>query len=193
MKFRNILIALVVSLVAAWLSAQVLPMPVAAALAFIIAAAELIGSAKNGAGGGLRAVLALDLVLLAWPLAALALRYAGVADRPTRIALSAAVAAAAGLAATRHGSGMDSRRLWSILAALAIPMYAMAHTIALPAIDPPAMAASCLAAGVAILVARAGNVWPREHRALMLYAAGAAGVAGLLCALPMLGRVLDFV
>ena len=77
---------------------------------------------------------------------------------------------------------MDSRRLWSIVAALAIPAYAMAHTIVLPAIDPPAMASACLAAGVAIIVARAGNVWPKEHRELMFWAAGAAGVAGLVCA-----------
>lgn len=181
MKILNVVLALLVGLVAAWLFVQVLPTPAAVALAIVIALIELIGSLKNGAGAGLRAVLALDLVLLAWPLTALVLLYAGVADRPTRVALAAAVAAAAGLAATRHGSGMDSRRLWSIVAALAIPAYAMAHTIILPYIDPPAMAAACLAAGVAILVARAGNVWPREHREVMLWAAGAAGVAGLVC------------
>ena len=182
MKILNVVLALLVGLVAAWLFMQVLPVPAAVALAIVIALIELAGSLKSGAGAGLRAVLALDLVLLAWPLTAWVLLYAGVADRPTRIALAAAVAAAAGLAATRHGSGMDSRRLWSIVAALAIPMYAMAHTIILPVLDPPAMASACLAAGVAILVARAGNVWPKEHRDLMLYAAGAAGVAGLVCA-----------
>ena len=182
MKILNIILALLVGLVAAWLFIQVLPVPAAVALAIIIAVIELAGSMKNGAGTGLRAILALDLVLLAWPLTALVLTYAGVADRPTRIALAAAAAAAAGLAATRHGSGMDSRRLWSLVAALAIPMYAIAHTIILPVLDPPAMASACLAAGVAILVARAGNVWPKEHRDLMLYAAGAAGVAGLVCA-----------
>ena len=183
MKILNIVLALLVGLVAAWLFMQVLPTPAAVTLAIVIAAVELIGSMKNGAGTGLRAVLTLDLVLLAWPLTSLALMYAGVSDRPTRIALAAAVSAAAGLAATRHGSGMDSRRLWSIVAALAIPMYAMLHTIVLPAIDPPAMASACLAAGVAILVARAGNVWPREHRDLMFWAAGAVGVAGLVCGL----------
>ena len=183
MKILNFILALIVGLVAAWLFVQVLPTPAAVALAIIIAVIELFGSMKNGAGTGLRAVLALDLVLLAWPLTALALVYAGVADRPTRIALAAAAAAAAGLAATRHGSGMDSRRLWSIVAALAIPGYAMLHTIILPVLDPPAMASACLAAGVAIIVARAGNVWPREHRDLMLWAAGAAGVAGLVCAM----------
>lgn len=186
MKILNFILAVLVGLVAAWLFVQVLPTPAAVALAIIIAIIEFAGSLKNGAGAGLRAVLALDLVLLAWPLTSLALLYAGVSDRPTRIALASAAAAAAGLAATRHGSGMDSRRLWSIVAALAIPMYAMAHTIVLPVLDPPALASACLAAGIAILVARAGNVWPREHRDLMLYAAGAAGVAGLLCALPML-------
>lgn len=186
MKILNFILAAVIGLVAAWLFMQVLPEPAAVILAIVIAIIEFAGSLKNGAGAGLRAVLALDLVLLAWPLTAWALTYAGVADRPTRVALAAAVAAAAGLAATRHGSGMDSRRLWSIVAALAIPTYAMARTIILPVLDPPAMASASLAAGVAILVARAGNVWPREHRDLMLYAAGAAGVAGLLCALPML-------
>ncbi len=182
MKILNIVLALIVGLVAAWLFMQVLPEPAAVILAIVIAIIEFAGSLKNGAGAGLRAVLALDLVLLAWPLTALVLVYAGIADWPTRIALAAAAAAAAGLAATRHGSGMDSRRLWSLVAALAIPAYAMAHTIVLPYIDPLAMASACLAAGIAILVARAGNVWPREHRDLMLWAAGAAGVAGLVCA-----------
>ena len=186
MKILNLVLALLVGLVAAWLFIQVLPVPAAVALAIIIAVIELFGSMKNGAGAGLRAVLALDLVLLAWPLTAWVLLYAGVTDRPTRIALAAAAAAAAGLAATRHGSGMDSRRLWSIVAALAIPTYAMLHTIILYSLDPPAMASASLAAGVAILVARAGNVWPAEHRNLMVWAAGAAGVAGLACALPML-------
>ena len=186
MKILNFILAAVIGLVAAWLFVQVLPVPAAVTLAILIAFIELIGSLKNGAGAGLRAVLTLDLVLLAWPLTAWVLLYAGVADRPTRVALAAAVAAAAGLAATRHGSGMDSRRLWSLVAALAIPTYAMAHTIILPIIDPPAMASACLAAGVAILVARAGNVWPKEHRGLMLWAASAAGVAGLACALPWL-------
>ena len=186
MKILNFIFALLVGLIAAWLFVQVLPTPAAVSLAIVIAVIELFGSLKNGAGTGLRAVLALDLVLLAWPLTALALVYAGVADRPTRVALAAAVAAAAGLAATRHGSGMDSRRLWSIVAALAIPTYAMLHTIVLPVLDPAAMASACLAAGVAIIVARAGNVWPAEHRNLMVWAAGAAGVAGLVCALPLL-------
>ena len=186
MKILNVVLAAAVGLVAAWLFIQVLPTPAAVILAIVIAVIELFGSMKNGAGAGLRAVLALDLVLLAWPLTAWVLLYAGVTDRSTRIALAAAAAAAAGLAATRHGSGMDSRRLWSIVAALAIPTYAMAHTIILPVLDPAAMASACLAAGVAILVARAGNVWPAEHRNLMVWAAGAAGVAGLACALPML-------
>ena len=183
MKILNVVLALLVGLVAAWLFIQVLPVPAAVTLAILIAFIELIGSLKNGAGAGLRAVLTLDAVLLAWPLTALVLLYAGVADRPTRVALAAAFAAAAGLAATRHGSGMDSRRLWSLVAALAIPGYAMLHTIILPVLDPAAMAAACLAAGIAIIVARAGNVWPREHRDLMLWAAGAAGVAGLVCAM----------
>ena len=183
MKILNVVLSLITGLVAAWLFMQVLPAPAAVILAVAVAVIELAGSLKNGAGAGLRAVLALDLVLLAWPLTALVLVYAGIADWPTRVALAAAVAAAAGLAATRHGSGMDSRRLWSIVAALAIPTYAMLHTIVLPVLDPAAMASACLAAGVAIIVARAGNVWPKEHRELMLWAAGAAGVAGLVCAM----------
>ena len=186
MKIGNIILALITCAIFGLLFEQVLPVAPSWILAVAVALIELWGSGKHGAGTGLRAVLTLDAVLLAWPLTALALTYAGVADRPTRIALAAAVAAAAGLAATRHGSGMDSRRLWSLVAALAIPMYAMLHTIILPVLDPPAMASASLAAGVAILVARAGNVWPREHRELMLWAAGAAGVAGLACALPML-------
>ena len=65
MKILNVVLALIVGLVAAWLFIQVLPTPAAVALAIIIAVIELFGSLKNGAGAGLRAVLTLDLVLLA--------------------------------------------------------------------------------------------------------------------------------
>lgn len=169
-----------------WLFAAVLPAPAAWILAGVVAAIELIGAAKNGTGSGLRALIKLNLTLLAWPAAALLMQYAGVvADRPARIALAAAVASAAGIAASRHGSGADSQRLWSVIAAVSIPLYAVLHTIALHTLDPLALSASCLAAGVAVLVARGALVWPDDHRAWMLVGAAVAGAAAALCAVPL--------
>lgn len=170
--------------VAGWLLLQVLPVPAAWALAAVLAGIELVGG-RGSSGAGLRAVARLDATLLAWPAAALLLTYAGVADRDARIALAAAVAAAAGVAAARHGSGADSNRLWSVVAAVAIPAYAMLHTISLPVLDPLALTGSCLAAAVAVLVARSAIVWPPHQRAALAVGAAVAGAAALLCAVPL--------
>ncbi|MHB1537484.1 MAG: hypothetical protein ACYCYN_03095 [Solirubrobacteraceae bacterium] len=170
--------------VAGWLLLQVLPVPAAWALAGVLAAIELVGG-RGSSGAGLRAVLRLDATLLAWPLAALLLTYADVADRDARIALAAAVAAAAGVAAARHGSGADSNRLWSVVAAVCIPLYAMLRTISLPVLDPLALAGSCLAAAVAVLVARSAIVWPPLQRAALLAGAAACGAAAAICAVPL--------
>ena len=163
---------------AGWLLLQVLPVPAAWALAAAVAGIEIFGS---GSGSGLRSILTLDATLLAWPVAALALSLAGVADRDARIAFAAAVAAAVGVAASRHGSGGDSSRLWSVIAAVGIPLYALMHTIAAPVIDPLTMAGACLAAGVAALVARSAVIWPPAQRAALAAGAAACGVAGVIC------------
>jgi len=181
----KLILAILTFALAGWLLLQVLPVPAAWALAAVIAGIELVGG-RGSSGAGLRAVLSLDATLLAWPLAALALAYAGIADRDARIALAAAVAAAAGIAAARHGSGADSNRLLSVGAACLIPLYALAHTIALPTLDPLALAGSCLAAAVAVLVVRGALVWPRDHQQLLLIGAAACGAAAALCAIPLL-------
>ena len=167
---------------AGWLLLQVLPVPAAWALAAAVAGIELFGS---GSGSGLRSILTLDATLLAWPVAALVLAFAGVADRDARISIAAAAAAAVGVAASRHGSGGDSSRLWSVVAACAIPLYAMAHVIAAPVLDPLAMAGSCAAAAVAALVARSAIVWPPAQRRMLLAGVAAATAGAVLCALPL--------
>jgi len=181
----TILVTVLIYFAAAWLFAAVLPAPAAWSFAVVVAAIEFIGASKNGIGSGLRALIKLDLTLLAWPAAALALQFASVADRPARIALAAAVASAAGIAASRHGSGADSQRLWSVVAAVAIPLYALLHTIALPVLDPLALTAACIAAGIAVLVARSALVWPDDHRAWLAIGAAACGAAAAICAVPL--------
>lgn len=182
--FIKLILAFLTFAVAGWLLLQVLPVPAAWALAAVLTGIELIGG-RGSSGAGLRAVLRLDATLLTWPLAALLLTYAGIADRDARIALAAAVAAAAGVAAARHGSGADSNRLWSVVAACLIPLYAMLHTIAAPVLDPLALAGSCLAACVAVLVARSAIVWPPRQRAALLAGAAVAGAAAAICAIPL--------
>ena len=178
----RIALALATGAIAGWLLLQVMPASAAWILAAIVAAVELFGS---GSGSGLRSVLTLDATLLAWPLAALVLSFAGVADRDARIALASAVAAAVGVAASRHGSGGDSARLWSVVAACLIPLYALMHAIAAPVLDPLALGGSCLAAAIAALVARSAVIWPPMQRRALFAGAAACGVAGLICALPM--------
>ena len=178
----KILLAIATFAAAGFLLLQVLPVPAAWILAAVVAAIEIFG---GGSGAGLRSVLQLDATVLAWPLAALVLSFAGVADRDARIALASAVAAAVGVAASRHGSGGDSNRLWSVIAACAIPFYALMHVIAAPVLDPLAMAGSCAAAAVAALVARSAVVWPPAQRRALAAGAAVAGVAGIVCAAAM--------
>lgn len=178
----KILVAFATFAAAGFLLLQVLPAPAAWILAAVVAGIEIFGS---GSGSGLRSILQLDATLLAWPAAALALAYAGVQDRDARISIAAAAAAAVGVAASRHGSGADSSRLWSVVAAVSIPLYAMAHTIAAPTLDPLAMTGSCAAAVVAALVARSAIVWPPAQRRMLLAGVAAATAGAVLCALPL--------
>lgn len=178
----KILLAVATFAGAGWLLLQVLPVEAAWALATAIAAIELFGSRS---GSGLRSVLQLDATLIAWPLSALVLVFAGVSDRDARIALASAVASAVGVAASRHGSGAESSRLWSVVAACLIPLYALMHTIAAPRLDPLALGGSCLAAAIAALVARSAVIWPPMQRRALFAGAAACGVAGIICALPL--------
>lgn len=178
----KIILAFATFAIVGFLLLQVLPAPAAWILAAVVAVIELFGS---NSGAGLKSILTLDATIIAWPVVALALAFAGLADRDARISIAAAVAAAVGVAASRHGSGADSSRLWSVLAACLIPAYAMAHTIAQPVLDPPAMVGSCIAAGVAVLVARSAIVWPPHQRLALAVGAAACGAAAVLCAIPL--------
>lgn len=172
-----------------WLFAQIQPTPVAAIIAALLAAAELFEPmivGRSGAGGGLRLFVRLGATLLAWPAFALALEFAGMADRPLRIAVAAACASAAGVLAAGHGSGKDTVRLWAVIAACAVPLDALLQALLVQPIDHLAIAAGAGAVAVAALVARQSIVWPNDHSRLLLACSGACGIAGLLVALPAL-------
>jgi len=158
-------------------------------IAGLLALAELFEPAiagRSGAGGGLRLFARLGATLISWPLFAIALQFAGMADRPLRIAIAAAAASAAGVLAAGHGSGRDTVRLWAVIAACAVPLDALAQALLAQPLDHLAIAAGAGAVAVSLLVARQSIVWPQEHSKLLLLCAGACGCAGLLSALPAL-------
>ena len=172
-----------------WLFAQIQPTPVAAAIAALLALAELFEPAiagRSGAGGGLRLFVRLGATLISWPAFALLLQFAGMADRPLRIASAAAAASAAGVLAAGHGSGRDTVRLWAVIAACVVPLDALLQALMASPIDHLALAAGAGAVAVAALVARQSIVWPQEHARLLLLCAGACACAGALVALPAL-------
>ena len=172
-----------------WYFAAVQPNPGALLFGIGIALAELFEPAiagRAGAGGGLRLFVRLGATLLAWPAFALALEYAGMADRPLRITVAAAAASAAGVLAAGHGSGRDTVRLWAVIAAAAVPLDALLQALMSQPLDHLAIAAGAGAVAVSALAARQSIVWPHEHSRLLLACAGACGIAGLLVALPTL-------
>lgn len=165
---------------------HVLPEPAASAVAIVLALAELFApvvirtGTNSGMGGGVRLFMRLGATLITWPLAAWGLSAAGLADRPARIGIAAAIASAVGVMAAGHGSGRDSVRLWSVAAAAAVPVYALAHALVAVPVDPLAVACGCGAVVVALLVARHANGWPIHHERVLALAAGAALLAGVL-------------
>lgn len=172
-----------------WLFAQVQPAAIAAAIAALLALAELFEPAiagRSGAGGGLRLFVRLGGTLISWPAFALALEFAGMADRPLRITIAAAAASGAGVLAAGHGSGRDTVRLWAVIAAAAVPLDALLQALMSQPLDHLAIAAGAGAVAVAALVARQSIVWPQEHSRLLLACAGACACAGALVALPAL-------
>ncbi|HEU0276248.1 MAG TPA: hypothetical protein VFQ95_00275 [Rhodanobacteraceae bacterium] len=112
------------------------------------------------------------LYLRSTTLAAWALVVVGVPDRGVRIGLAAAVAAAVGMLASRHGSGRDSARLVTLIFAMLIPLYAALRAVF--AGGAGAMAVACLAVAVAALTASLGNVWPDGYERKFTAAAGIA-------------------
>jgi len=165
---------------------QVLPASAAVAVAIILALAEQFAPAvirtgtNSGMGGGLRLFVRLGATLMTWPLAVWALSAAGLEDRPARIAIAAAIASAVGVMAAGHGSGRDTMRLWAVTAAVAVPAYALARALVSVPVDPLAVACGCGAVAVALLVARQAIVWPIQHERVLVLAAGAASLAGVL-------------
>ena len=185
----RLLVASLIFVGAYWLFAQVQPAAIAAAIAALLALAELFEPAiagRSGAGGGLRLFVRLGGTLISWPAFALALEFIGMADRPLRITIAAATASGAGVLAAGHGSGRDTVRLWAVVAAAAVPLDALLQALMSQPLDPLAIAAGAGAVAVAALVARQSIVWPQEHSRLLLICAGACACTGVLVALPAL-------
>ena len=188
----RILIAAVIYVATWWLFAQVVSDIPARVLAAILALAELFSplvasgtGGRSGPGGGIRALFMMGTSITAWPILALGLEYAGMADRPSRIALATAAAAALGAFAARQGNGRDNLRVQAVLVASALPLYGIGQAITVTPLDPLALALACGGIAVALLVARYSIVWPQQHGRIAMTLASACLVAGGLCALPL--------
>ena len=171
---------------------QVLPAAAAVAVATILALAELLApvvtstGTNDGMGGGMRLFLRLGASLITWPLAAWGLSVAGLADRPARIAIAAALASAVGVMAAGHGIGRDTVRLWAATVAAAVPVYALTLALVSVPVDPLAVACGCGAVSIALLVARQAIVWPIQHERMLALAAGATTLAGVFASVLVL-------
>ena len=179
--FLAVAIAALIGILAAWLFAGVLPLPVAAVLGIVIGTIELVGSAR---GQSLRVLLRVDALLLAWPGAAAVLYFAGLQDRGLRISIAAAVAAVfAGIAAGR-GSGDDDARMRVAILSVLIVGYSLMRTFVQPGWDLWAVAAASAAAAVPLLTISGGAiVLPRTHKT-------ALRVGAYLCVLAATGEAL---
>ena len=178
--FFAIAIAIAIGVLAAALFAFVLPLPIAAVLGIVIGIIELVGSSR---GQSVRALLRIDALLLAWPVAAAALWLAGMQDRGLRIAIAAGIAAIfAGIAAGR-GSGDDDSRMRIAILSVVIVGYSIMRVLVQP-LDPWALVAASAAAAVPLLTISSGAiVLPRTHKAVLRAGAFA-------CALVATGEAL---
>ena len=178
--FLAVAIAVAIGILAAWLFSLVLPLPIAAVLGIVIGAVELVGSAR---GQSIRALMRIDALILAWPVAAAALYFAGMTDRGLRIAIAAAVAAVfAGIAAGR-GSGDDDSRMRIAILSVVIVGYALLRVLVRP-LDPWALVAASAAAAVPLLIVSGGAiVLPRTHKTVLR-------VGAYLCVLAATGEAL---
>ena len=179
--FFALAIAVAIGVLAGWLFAGVVPLPVAAVLGIAVGVIELVGSAR---GQSIRALMRVDALILAWPAAAAALYFAGLQDRGLRIAIAAGIAALfAGIAAGR-GSGDDDSRMRIAILATIICGYSIMRTLVQPAWDPWALTAASAAAAVPLLTISGGAiVLPRTHK--LALRAGA-----YLCVLASAGEAL---
>ena len=178
--FFALAIAVAIGILAAWLFALVVPLPVAAVLGIAVGVIELVGSAR---GQSIRVLLRVDALLLAWPGAAAVLWLAGVADRGLRISIAGGIAAVfAGIAAGR-GSGDDDARMRIAILSVLIVGYALLRTLVRP-LDPWSLVAASAAAAVPLLTISSGAiVLPRTHKT-------ALRVGAYLCALAAAGEAL---
>ncbi len=178
--FFAIAIAVAIGVLATALFATVVPLPIAAVLGIVVGVIELVGANR---GQSVRALLRVDALILAWPIAAAVLWLAGVADRGLRISIAAAVAAVfAGIAAGR-GSGDDDARMRIAILSVLIVAYALLRTLVQP-MDPWALVAASAAAAVPLLIVSGGVVvLPRTHKL-------ALRVGAYLCALAATGEAL---
>ena len=178
--FLAVAIAVAIGILATALFALVVPLPIAAVLGIGVGIVELVGSAR---GQSLRVLLRVDALLLAWPIAAAALDFAGIADRGLRISIAAGIAAIfAGIAAGR-GSGDDDSRMRIAILATIICGYALLRTLVRP-LDPWALVAASAAAAVPLLTISSGAiVLPRTHKS-------ALRVAAYVCVLAATGEAL---
>ena len=178
--FFALAIAVAIAIFATWLFAGVVPLPIAAVLGIAVGVIELVGSAR---GQSVRALMRVDALILAWPVAAAALYFAGLADRGLRIAIAAAVAAVfAGIAAGR-GSGDDDSRMRVAILSVVIVGYSIMRTLVQP-MDPWALTAASAAAAVPLLMISSGAiVLPRTHKLVLRSGA-------YLCVLAAAGEAL---
>ena len=172
------------AIVAGLLFGLVLPPIAAWSLAAIIGVIELVSASR---GQSIRALMRIDFVLLAWPLAAFALDLAGVPGRSLRITAAAGIAALVGAMAAGRGSGQDDSRLRVALVSALIVGYALLRALTRSQIDPVAVAVGCIACAVPLLVVSAGGmVLPRRHQMWLRYGAIACTWGALIAAMPIL-------
>ena len=178
--FFAIAIAVAIGVLAAWLFSLVVPLPIAAVLGIVLGAVELVGSSR---GQSISAILRVDALLLAWPIAAAALYFAGIADRGLRISIAAGIAAVfAGIAGGRS-SGEDDSRMRIAIVSVVIVSYALLRVLVRP-LDPWALVAASAAAAVPLLtISGCAIVLPRTHKQ-------ALRVAAYLCGLASAGEAL---
>ena len=174
--FLAVAIAVAIGVLAAALFATVVPLPVAAVLGIVLGAVELVGSSR---GQSISALLRVDALLLAWPIAAAVLDFAGLADRGLRIAIAGGIAAIfAGIAAGR-GSGDDDSRMRIAILSVLIVAYALLRTLVRP-LDPWALVAASAAAAVPLLMISGGAiVLPRTHKLVLRSGAYLCGLASV--------------
>jgi hypothetical protein len=181
----RLIIAIVIAFAGYVYFGAVLPDKAAATVALILAVVELVGPmlTRGGGGASLQVLGKTTVAFLAWPGIAWGLLALGLTDRGARIALAAAAASALGIFAAGHGQGREHARLAATLAAVAIPVYALAA--ALVGDTRVAAATGCFAVGVAFVTAKVALVWPDRLEETMVGGAAIAVCAGVATLLPI--------